>query len=92
MIESDIPSIMSGIIRNSGQNHHPSQEYSKARNNSEILKTEKGLGLGVCCAFREESQTKNSGSCWLKQERSWCRNKLKGTVKLEFLHWKQGTH
>ncbi|NXS75651.1 FOXN4 protein, partial [Pandion haliaetus] len=27
MIESDIPSIMSGIIRNSGQNHHPSQEY-----------------------------------------------------------------
>ncbi|KAK2537886.1 Foxn4 [Columba livia] len=27
MIESDIPSIMSGIIRNAGQNHHPSQEY-----------------------------------------------------------------
>ncbi|NXE96948.1 FOXN4 protein, partial [Menura novaehollandiae] len=27
MIESDIPSIMSGILRNSGQNHHPSQEY-----------------------------------------------------------------
>ncbi|NWS96583.1 FOXN4 protein, partial [Mionectes macconnelli] len=27
MIESDIPAIMSGIIRNSGQNHHPSQEY-----------------------------------------------------------------
>ncbi|XP_010358742.2 forkhead box protein N4 [Rhinopithecus roxellana] len=28
MIESDISSIMSGIIRNSGQNHHPSpQEY-----------------------------------------------------------------
>ncbi|XP_068064719.1 forkhead box protein N4 isoform X1 [Anomalospiza imberbis] len=27
MIESDIPSIMSGIIRNSGQNQHPSQEY-----------------------------------------------------------------
>uniref|UniRef100_A0A803VHI0 Forkhead box N4 n=1 Tax=Ficedula albicollis TaxID=59894 RepID=A0A803VHI0_FICAL len=27
MIESDIPSIMAGIIRNSGQNHHPSQEY-----------------------------------------------------------------
>ncbi|NXQ82328.1 FOXN4 protein, partial [Nyctibius grandis] len=27
MIESDIPSIMSGIVRNSGQNHHPSQEY-----------------------------------------------------------------
>ncbi|NWT18888.1 FOXN4 protein, partial [Vireo altiloquus] len=27
MIESDIPSIMSGIIRNSGQSHHPSQEY-----------------------------------------------------------------
>ncbi|XP_051641458.1 forkhead box protein N4 isoform X2 [Manacus candei] len=27
MIESDIPAIMSGIIRNSGQNHHSSQEY-----------------------------------------------------------------
>ncbi|NXN11329.1 FOXN4 protein, partial [Indicator maculatus] len=27
MIENDIPSIMSGILRNSGQNHHPSQEY-----------------------------------------------------------------
>ncbi|XP_057268252.1 forkhead box protein N4 isoform X2 [Pezoporus wallicus] len=27
MIESDIPSIMSGILRNSGQNHHPPQEY-----------------------------------------------------------------
>ncbi|NXK32721.1 FOXN4 protein, partial [Piprites chloris] len=27
MIESDIPAIMSGIIRNSGQNHHLSQEY-----------------------------------------------------------------
>ncbi|KFP27339.1 Forkhead box protein N4, partial [Colius striatus] len=27
MIESDIPAIMSGIVRNSGQNHHPSQEY-----------------------------------------------------------------
>ncbi|NWQ59365.1 FOXN4 protein, partial [Neopipo cinnamomea] len=27
MIESDIPAIMSGIIRNSGQNHLPSQEY-----------------------------------------------------------------
>ncbi|NWU17346.1 FOXN4 protein, partial [Cephalopterus ornatus] len=27
MIESDIPAIMSGIIRNSGHNHHPSQEY-----------------------------------------------------------------
>ena len=28
MIESDISSMMSGIIRNSGQNHHPSpQEY-----------------------------------------------------------------
>ncbi|XP_074062210.1 forkhead box protein N4 isoform X2 [Macrotis lagotis] len=27
MIESDIPTIMSGIIRNSGQNLHPAQEY-----------------------------------------------------------------
>ncbi|NXS60971.1 FOXN4 protein, partial [Brachypteracias leptosomus] len=27
MIESDIPSIMSGLLRNSGQSHHPSQEY-----------------------------------------------------------------
>ncbi|NWR86349.1 FOXN4 protein, partial [Furnarius figulus] len=27
MIESDIPAIMSGIIRSSGQSHHPSQEY-----------------------------------------------------------------
>ncbi|NWV56498.1 FOXN4 protein, partial [Daphoenositta chrysoptera] len=27
MIESHIPAIMSGVIRNSGQNHHPSQEY-----------------------------------------------------------------
>ncbi|KAF4790564.1 Forkhead box protein N4 [Turdus rufiventris] len=27
MIESDIPSIMAGIVRNSGQNHHPPQEY-----------------------------------------------------------------
>ncbi|KAJ7416153.1 Forkhead box protein N4 [Willisornis vidua] len=27
MIESDIPAIMSGIIRNPGQSHHPSQEY-----------------------------------------------------------------
>ncbi|NXD94253.1 FOXN4 protein, partial [Chaetorhynchus papuensis] len=27
MIESDIPARMSGILRNSGPNHHPSQEY-----------------------------------------------------------------
>ncbi|NXK85642.1 FOXN4 protein, partial [Formicarius rufipectus] len=27
MIESDSPATMSGIIRNSGQGHHPSQEY-----------------------------------------------------------------
>ncbi|KFZ60617.1 Forkhead box protein N4, partial [Antrostomus carolinensis] len=27
MIESDIPARMSGILRNAGQNHHPSQEY-----------------------------------------------------------------
>lgn len=41
------------------------------------------MGLGVCCAFREESQTKNSGSCRVKQERSWGRNKVKGTVGCE---------
>ncbi|NXT74301.1 FOXN4 protein, partial [Zapornia atra] len=27
MIESDIPSIMSGVVRNSGHSHHPAQEY-----------------------------------------------------------------
>lgn len=37
----------------------------------------------VCCAFREESQTKNSGSCWVKQERSWSRNSLKGGAGCE---------
>lgn len=60
---------------------------SKARNNSEMLETgrgwDDGLGLGVCCAFGEESQTKTSGSCWVKQERSWGRNKLKGAAGCE---------
>lgn len=41
------------------------------------------MGLGVCWAFREESQNKNSGSCWVKQERSWGRNKLKGAAGCE---------
>ncbi|XP_066835289.1 forkhead box protein N4 isoform X5 [Anser cygnoides] len=27
MIESDLPSIMSGVLGNSGQSHHPAQEY-----------------------------------------------------------------
>lgn len=37
----------------------------------------------MCCAFREESQTKTSGSCWVKQERSWGRNKWKGAAGCE---------
>lgn len=49
---------------------------SKARNNSRDLENGERGGMMVCCAFREESQTKNSGSCWVKQERSWSRNSL----------------